>query len=103
MAERVAADGLVDAGQPGGPLDGFLERGGVDVVAANLAGSRVLGERLGGEDVLPAPLTTGVRIFLGQGVGGVDGAVAVLQILEVDHLDALEVLLEWNVVYCGRR
>lgn len=53
----------------GGGADGFLEEGGVEVVAHDLAGLRVFGEAACGEEVLPNEFAGGMRVFAGEGVG----------------------------------
>lgn len=66
----------------------------MQVVAACDAGTGVLGQGTGREDILPAPFPVSVWVFARQGVGQVNGAVALGQILFVQRLHPLEVFLE---------
>nr|WP_288090700.1 hypothetical protein [Roseiflexus sp.] len=78
----------------GGGADGFLEEGGVGVVAHDPAGLRVFGEAACGKEVLPDEFAGGVRVFAGEGVGEVDFAESVAEVGLVDALDGLDLTLE---------
>ncbi len=71
VPESVATGGFVDAGGADGVADGVLEVALGGVVAAFFAGARVEGDAIGGEDVLPNPMTRGVWIFTVERVGEV--------------------------------
>lgn len=69
MAEDMRGDMFVDLGGAGRLAHSFLDAAFVEVVAADDAGTRVNGEAVGGEDVLPDPLASGVGVFFGESVG----------------------------------
>jgi len=94
MAKGVGADRLDDARQAGRLLDRFLQAALVQVVAARDARTRVRGQGVSREDVLPAPLLVGIGIFPLQGAGQVDGAVAMGQVLLVQGFHPLQMFLE---------
>ena len=62
----------------------------VEVVALLDAGNRVGGEVRSGKDVLPGKLFEGGGVFALEGVGKVDGPIAVEQILIVLGFDSLK-------------
>jgi len=83
----------VDAGPFGSPADGALE-GAEAHMAADEAGAGVHRQAWGGEDPLPGPFPSGVGVLAGQGIGQVDGAVALGQVLLVQAPDLLKMFLE---------
>ena len=94
VAEGVATDGLIDACQFGRFSDGSLRAAFAEVMAAYHAGAGVFGDAPGREDVLPTPLAVGVGVLSFEGGGEVDSAVAVGQVLLVEHVGALQLFLE---------
>src|SRR5205823_7251774 len=66
--------GLGMRGRATGGADGALDDGLVEVVAAELAGRRVLVVTSGGKDPLPGPLVAGGGVLAGEGVGKLDMA-----------------------------
>ena len=94
MAEGVAADGFVDTRQPGRSSDRSLRAAFTEVVAASNARAGVYREFPGGEEVLPAPLAVGVGVLSFERGGEVNRAVAVGQVLLVEHSGASQLFLE---------
>src|SRR5205814_4739021 len=80
MPERVTARVLEDAGLAQGALDGTLDDGLVQVMAAALAGEslHIVAGRRG--HPLPAELASGVRVLSRQRVGHGDPARAGLEV-----------------------
>src|SRR5512147_599288 len=94
MPEGVGADLLGQACLAYGHLDGFVDDTGVDVMPARDAGTGVDREVTRGKDVLPTPLSAGLRILVGQRVRQIDLPVTLGQILIVQGLDFAEVVLK---------
>src|SRR5882762_3493725 len=80
MPERVTARMLDDAGLAQRALDGTLDDGLVQVVAAALAGEGIHIVPGGRECPLPAELASGVRVLSRQRVGHGDPAGAGLEV-----------------------
>ena len=74
---------FVDVGGLAGAADRLLQAAFVHVVAANGVAAGVDREPFGGEDILPAPLGGGMGIFAAQGVGQIDCAMTLGQVLVV--------------------
>ena len=94
VPEGVAVDALGDFGAAGGFGDGFLEGVLVAVVASGEAGAGVLGERGGGEGVLPFPVSPGAGELAGERFGEVDLSVAGGEVLVVEDADVGEMGFE---------
>jgi len=89
VSEGVATYALIDPGQLGGSSYGFLQRARAEVLPASHARTRVGGQNVRGEDVLPSPFTIGTGVFALKGVGEVDRAVPSFQVLLMDSFDPL--------------
>ena len=72
MAHGVAGGALGDGGLADGGLELALQRDFMEVVAGDATGARMRAERGCGKDVLPYPLSRGIRPFAQQGFGDVD-------------------------------
>ena len=96
-------DPLADSRLTDGLGDGLVDRTGVEVVAACLAGARVDGPMAGREDVLPSPILVGARVLAGQGVREIHLPVALLQILLMNHLHACQVFFQGQYELLGKR
>jgi len=95
VAEGVGGDVFGgDTGQFGGSADGFLEAAFVGMVAAGFVREGVNRQVFSREDVLPGPFTGSVGVFVGEGVGQVDGSVAFFDVLLVNLLDAGQVFAQ---------
>src|SRR3972149_139676 len=90
MAERVRRYMLVDAGEVSRAFDGFLERAACDVMTASDASSRIVGDGLGGKDVLPDPSPGGFRVLPLDGGGEVDQPIAAIEVRFVSAFGAYE-------------
>ena len=69
VPEGVARGELLNARGTDGVLHGALENGFVEMVAATLAGETVHIESCGGEDPLPRPFASGMRVLPQEGSG----------------------------------
>ena len=85
---------LDDAGGADRPLDGLLQGGFGQMVAADGPGARFRRPTARREEVLPAELSVGLRVFLGQGVGQVHPTEAVAQVGDVDGEDVVNLAAE---------
>ncbi len=92
VAEGVTGDALGEAGQGGGLLDGALEAGGAEVVAADVTCARIGGEAGGGEDELPDPIAAGGGELAVEGVREEDEPLAGSQVALVGALDVMQVV-----------
>jgi hypothetical protein len=81
----VATGILGNSGLADSLLDGVLKVVLKEVMTADHAGTRVSGAFGGGEDVLPAPLFGGVGVLAFEGVGKIDGAVALREVLLMEE------------------
>ena len=87
VAKGVGADVLRQTGAADRDLDGFVDDAGIHMMTARDTSTRVYREVPGGEDILPAPLLRGTEILPLQGMGQVDLAMALSQILLVQRPD----------------
>jgi len=95
VAERVAGGVFGDPRGANGFPDGFLEAAFVCMMAPDHARrTRIGGEAVGGEDVLPGPFAVGIGVFAVEGEGQVDGAVAFCQVALVQLSDHRQVGLQ---------
>jgi hypothetical protein len=90
MTEHVWGDGLGDAAGLGGGADGALDYRLVDVMAAGLAGHRVVVAG-GGERPLPGPIAGVGRILDPERVGqgdetGTGGEVTIVLLADSDEM-----------------
>lgn len=85
-----------------GVFDGVLKVFLADMVTAGLAGTRIDGKFSGGEDVLPAPIAGGARVFSFQCEGEVNGAAAASEVLLMDEFNALQVHFEGSLKARGQ-
>ena len=74
VSEGVARGELGNARGTDGVLHRALENGFVEMVAAALPGETIHVESRGGEDSLPRPFPTGVRVLPQEGSGQLDPA-----------------------------
>jgi hypothetical protein len=94
VAKGVGGDGFGDAGSACGFPDGPLKGSRVQVVAPDDARTGVRRETRGREDPLPAPFSFSIGVLAGQGIGEIDGAIALGQVLLVEALDPFQVFWE---------
>ncbi len=90
VAEGVGCGHFGDSGLEEGGVEGFLDDGGVKVMAAFLLGVAIVPEVFLGEEPLPFDFGVGVGVFVVEGVGQADGAYAVGEVdlvLEFEFLD----------------
>ena len=92
VAEGVTGDALGDAGELRGLVDGMLQAGRVEVMAAEAAGERVDRQCGRREDVLPDPVVAGIGQLAVEGIGELDGARAGLRVAAVEALDVLQMV-----------
>ncbi len=97
VAEGVAGDAGVEAGELGGDGDGFLEDGFVEMVAAELVGFEVQVVAVGGEEPLPGPGLAGGGGFSVEGEWEFYPAGTALEILLVLFSYLLDVGSEGSV------
>jgi hypothetical protein len=95
VPEGMATDRLIiDARQTSSRSHGFLQAALIEMMAALYPRTRVDGEALGGEDILPTPLSIGTGILDLQRIGQINGPKPFFEILIVQLLDAGEVLFQ---------
>jgi len=102
MPEGVATDMLDHGGFADGFLYSPLQNGLMDVVAAFLAGFRVLPAAFLWKNPLPSPFGGGVRVFAVQGVGQLDAPSALGEILLVNRLDLPQMVLKGGFERFGK-
>src|SRR5436853_4035860 len=90
----MGAGPLGHTGLSDGVLEGTLQDRLVQVMPASLAGEPVHIHPRGGEDPLPGPLPSGVRVFLREGVRQLDPSPAYAQVALALRLNGLQVLPE---------
>lgn len=87
MAKHVRRHPFIYPGLFGRSFDGSLNDAFVHVIAVQrpIVTARVFGQGGSRKNKLPAPITFGVRVFPGEGVGEGGTAVTLLQILVMLH------------------
>ena len=84
VPKRMCADSFCQPGFASSRLDGFINDTGINMVATSNTASRVYGKRTGGENVLPAPFSGGIGVFSSQGIGHLNFAIPIGQIIFMD-------------------
>ncbi len=81
VAEGMSADFFVDLCLSHSCLDGLIDNGWIDMVTPDDTGSRVSGQGAGRENILPPPFFCGIWILSGEGMGQVDLAIALFDVI----------------------
>ena len=94
VTKGMGGDMFLDLDELDGAFKSFIHCAGGDVMAADLVRSWIRGTLPGGEDILPDPFLMGVRIFTVEGMGQINLTKALVEVLLMESLDAVQVTLE---------
>ena len=94
VSEGVAAGGFGNSRGANGELYGVLQIFLMDMMPALFPATRINGDSFGRKNVLPDPFAGGVRVFKVKGVGQVNCAATMGEVLPMDFLDAGKVSLK---------
>ena len=94
MAEGVTGDAFGEAQKLDGFSNDLLDGSLTEMMSPHQPGVGVGRASRGRKDILPAPFSTGIRVFLGQGMGQVNTAIPGLEVFLVEQFDPLQMGLQ---------